>query len=101
MTKGERPIRNSYPNIQQLADPNAFWRLLEECWASDEADRPTMDEVVPRMRKIRDQNQLGRRDPSVVPAPAPRRRGEGVSEEPVDGQKAQGVVQGRRPQGRD
>ncbi|KAF8596625.1 kinase-like protein [Ceratobasidium sp. AG-I] len=101
MTKGERPNRNSYPNIQQLTDPNSFWQLLEACWADNEADRPTMDEVVPRIKKIKDQNQLGRRDPAVVPAPAPRRRGEGTPIEAVDGQKNQGAVQGRRPQGRD
>lgn len=100
MTKGERPNRSSYPNIQQLTDPDAFWGLLEECWAHDETRRPTMDQVVPRMKRIKD-NQLGRRDPPVVPAPAPRRRGEGASTEPVDGQKNQAAVQGRGQQGGD
>lgn len=101
MTKGERPDRRSYPGIQLLADPDYLWELLEECWAHEEAKRPTMDGVVARMRKVKDQNQLGRRDPPLASGPTPRRRGEGSLIESVDGEKNQGTVQGRAPpQGR-
>lgn len=97
MVRGERPDRKHYPGIKNLVDPDSFWGLLTECWDQEELKRPTMDEVALRMRQIRDQNQLGRRDPPVVPAPAPRRQPEATSSSPTDGQKTQGVTQGRGP----
>ncbi|KAF8596623.1 kinase-like protein [Ceratobasidium sp. AG-I] len=98
MARGIRPDHDAYPNVQQLSDPNALWGLLEECWLHDAAKRPSMGEVVMRIRGIKEgQNELGRRDPPVVPAPGPRRRSQGTSVEPVDGQANRGTVQGRAP----
>ncbi|KAF8596624.1 kinase-like protein [Ceratobasidium sp. AG-I] len=97
MIEGGRPDRNLYDGIKELVEAELFWRLLEDCWAIDESERPTMDEVVRRTKKIMDkESQLGRRDPPVVPAPRPRRT-EGSFSEPVDGQKNQGAVQSRGP----
>ncbi|KAG9122750.1 hypothetical protein FRC07_000735 [Ceratobasidium sp. 392] len=47
---GARPERERYPRIGELPDRDAFWQLLEQCWAQDEAKRPTMDEVVLRTK---------------------------------------------------
>ncbi|KAF8596621.1 kinase-like protein [Ceratobasidium sp. AG-I] len=103
MVRGERPNRDAHPGVEQLSDPDALWQLLEECWAHEESKRPDMAEVVLRIKGIRDgQNELGRRDPPVVPAPGPRRQRQGSSVEPVDGRANQATEQGRlgqSPQG--
>lgn len=97
--RGERPKIGSYPDIQLLSDSNTFWQLLDDCWTHDESKRPTIDTVVMRMRAI-SENQLGRRNPPVVPAPQPRRQTEGSQGELVDGRLNHGTEQRAPPQGR-
>ncbi|KAF8596626.1 kinase-like protein [Ceratobasidium sp. AG-I] len=87
MVRGERPDRGVYRDIQPISDSDALWGLLEDCWAHDEVKRPSMDEVVTRMKGIKERFELGRRAP-VVPGPTPRRRAEEHSLKPVVGRNA-------------
>jgi hypothetical protein len=86
VANGQRPKREKYPEIEQLVSPNEFWDLLGDCWLQEETQRPDMDDVVVRMKKINCQ-KLGRRDPAVVPDPMPRRRVDRISVVDAKGQE--------------
>ncbi|KAG8680992.1 hypothetical protein FRC08_015920, partial [Ceratobasidium sp. 394] len=49
---GQLPKRVNYPRIEELSDPEAFWQLLEGCWAQDETQRLEMDDVVIRLKRL-------------------------------------------------
>ncbi|KAG8718765.1 hypothetical protein FRC09_012140 [Ceratobasidium sp. 395] len=51
-SQGAKPKRERYPRVEEISDPDSFWRLLEECWSTDEARRPPMDDVVYRLKKL-------------------------------------------------
>ncbi|KAG8739269.1 hypothetical protein FRC10_005831 [Ceratobasidium sp. 414] len=90
---GQLPKRKNYRRIEEISDPEAFWQLLEHCWAQDETQRPDMDEVVIRLRRLSRFDEppksvhirgdlpsvdgtleYGRIAPPVVQGPQPRRR---------------------------
>lgn len=57
--KPDRPRRGSGKEVE-ISD--RLWSLLERCWASDGANRPTIDEVVKELEAIR------REEPSPMEA---------------------------------
>lgn len=48
---GQKPERKRHPGLPE-SDP--IWDLVELCWATQPADRPTMDQVLSRVRAIYD-----------------------------------------------
>ncbi|CUA75310.1 Macrophage colony-stimulating factor 1 receptor 2 [Rhizoctonia solani] len=47
------PRREHYPKFEKYAyRPNEMWELLQKCWAMEPGDRPTIDEVVGRLKQI-------------------------------------------------
>ncbi|KAG9121050.1 hypothetical protein FRC07_003161 [Ceratobasidium sp. 392] len=92
ISNGQRPMREKYPRLRDITDPDAFWELLNDCWAVDEARRPDMDNIVDRMKQL-----VGK--PSEVLRPIAIRPGDGATmdEEPVDGRSQPPTAQGRDP----
>lgn len=47
------PRRKDHVKFEDYAyRPDEMWELLERCWAYDPEERPTMDEVVARLKQI-------------------------------------------------
>ncbi|CUA69233.1 Serine/threonine-protein kinase TNNI3K [Rhizoctonia solani] len=47
------PRREHHPKFEEYAyRPNEMWELLQKCWAMEPGDRPTIDEVVGRLKQI-------------------------------------------------
>lgn len=47
------PKRKDHMNFEKYAyRPEEMWELLERCWMHDPAQRPTIDEVVVRLKQI-------------------------------------------------
>ncbi|KAG9095497.1 hypothetical protein FRC06_009748 [Ceratobasidium sp. 370] len=59
-SNGHLPNRKDYPRIGEISDPEAFWQLLEKCWARDETQRPPMDEVVIQLRRLSQLDEVPR-----------------------------------------
>ncbi|KAH7329831.1 kinase-like domain-containing protein [Rhizoctonia solani] len=52
ITKGP-PCRDHHPKWEEYAyRPDEMWDLLNRCWAKEPQDRPTIDEVVLRLKQI-------------------------------------------------
>ncbi|KAG8711576.1 hypothetical protein FRC09_020525 [Ceratobasidium sp. 395] len=85
---GQKPKRENYPKIEEISSPEKFWQILEDCWAQDETQRQDMEDVVYRMKKLPQRNEVYK--------PVPVRPGDltSVDEEPVDGRIQPPVAQG-------
>ncbi|CAE6439102.1 unnamed protein product, partial [Rhizoctonia solani] len=47
------PRRKDYPRFDKYAyKPDEMWALLEKCWAKEPSNRPTMGEIVMRIKEI-------------------------------------------------
>lgn len=52
ITKGP-PQRKDHIKFEDYAyRPNEMWELLERCWNYDPEERPTIDDVVMRLKEI-------------------------------------------------
>ncbi|CAE7078559.1 unnamed protein product [Rhizoctonia solani] len=47
------PRREHHPKFEEYAHrPDEMWELLQRCWAMEPSERPTIDEVVGRLKQI-------------------------------------------------
>ncbi|EUC56464.1 Serine/Threonine-kinase TNNI3K [Rhizoctonia solani AG-3 Rhs1AP] len=54
------PRREHYPKFEEYAyRPDEMWELLQKCWAMEPNDRPTIDEVVMRLKQIAKMPEAG------------------------------------------
>ncbi|KAL5638190.1 hypothetical protein ACGC1H_005030 [Rhizoctonia solani] len=54
------PRREHHPKFEEYAyRPDEMWELLQKCWAMEPNDRPTIDEVVLRLKQIAKMTEAG------------------------------------------
>lgn len=52
--RGKKPSRMDHVEFDKYAlRPDELWALLERCWAIEPSGRPTIDEVVAELERIR------------------------------------------------
>ncbi|KAF8601638.1 kinase-like protein [Ceratobasidium sp. AG-I] len=52
--RGKRPARKDHVEFDKYAlQPDELWALLERCWAIEASERPTIDEVIAELERIK------------------------------------------------
>ena len=51
---GKTPTRKDHAEFDKYAlRPDELWALLEKCWAMSPSDRPTIDQVIVELQRIK------------------------------------------------
>ncbi|CUA75308.1 Macrophage colony-stimulating factor 1 receptor 2 [Rhizoctonia solani] len=54
------PCREHHPKFEEYAyRPDEMWELLQKCWAIERSDRPTIDEIILRLKDIAKMPEVG------------------------------------------